>query len=262
MKISNYFIENHEQEKENKLAKYINIFLIFIILTGILVMFFWKGEYKLNWNSIIKYRYKFLSGFLMTMLISVFSLILSLILGVIFALGQRTRILPFKYISKFYVEIIRGTPLLVQILIFFYVVADSLHIENRYVAGILILSIFSGAYLSEIVRAGIESIQKSQIEAAKSLGFTKFQKYRYVILPQVIRRIMPALAGQFASLIKDSSLLSIIAVREFTMNAQEVNAYTYATLESYIPLAIGYLLLTLPISMWSKHMERKFYYES
>jgi polar amino acid transport system permease protein len=83
-----------------------------------------------------------------------------------------------------------------------------------------------------------------------------------VIFPQAIRQILPALAGQFASLIKDSSLLSIISISEFTLNAQEVNAYTYSTLESYIPLAIGYLILTLPLSLWTRFLERKFHYET
>lgn len=262
MNIKKYFIESHNKEENSKIANKLNIVLVIFFLIFTLILFFLTGDYNLDWEPLLKYRYKFIYGFLITMLISIFSLFLSLFLGVFFAIGQRSRFLPFRYFSKIYIEIIRGTPLLVQILIFFYVVADSLHIENRYLAGIIILSLFAGAYVTEIVRAGIESVEKSQIEAAKSLGFTSIQKYRYVILPQVIRRIMPSLAGQFASLIKDSSLLSIIAVRELTMNAQEINSYTYATLESYIPLAIAYLILTLPISMWSKSMERKFYYES
>jgi polar amino acid transport system permease protein len=89
---------------------------------------------------------------------------------------------------------------------------------------------------------------------------TRAQTYRYVIFPQVLRQLIPPLTGQFASIIKDSSLLSIIAVSEFTLNAQEVNAFTYSTLESYLPLAVGYLLLTLPISLVSRVLERRFHY--
>lgn len=109
--------------------------------------------------------------------------------------------------------------------------------------------------MSEIIRAGITSIDKGQYESAKSLGFTPLQSYIYIIFPQAYKRILPSLTGQFASIIKDSSLLSIISISEFTMNAQEVNAYTYSTLESYIPLAIGYLILTYPISFWAKRLE-------
>ena len=171
-------------------------------------------------------------------------------------------ILVFRYFSKIYVELIRGTPLLVQILIFFYVVAEAFGVSNRYFVGVLTLSVFSGAYISEIFRAGIESIGKSQLEAARAVGFTPVQTYRYVIFPQALRQTLPPLAGQFASLIKDSSLLSIIAVKELTLNAQEVSAYTYSTMESYLPLAVGYLLLTLPISLWTRWLENRTRYET
>ena len=111
-----------------------------------------------------------------------------------------------------------------------------------------------------MLRAGIESIRDSQLESARAIGLTRGQTYRYVIFPQVVRQLIPPLTGQFASIIKDSSLLSIIALNEFTLNAQEVNAFTYSTLESYLPLAAGYLLLTLPISLFSRILERKFHY--
>jgi polar amino acid transport system permease protein len=167
-----------------------------------------------------------------------------------------------RYLATLYVELIRGTPLLVQILIFFYVVADAFHVSSRYLVGVLTLSIFSGAYISEIFRAGIESVAKSQLEAARSVGFTQAQTYRYVIFPQALRQALPPLAGQFASLIKDSSLLSIIAINEFTLNAQEVNSYTFSTLESYLPLALGYLALTVPISLWTRWLEARNRYET
>lgn len=191
----------------------------------------------------------------MTIYISFFALILSLIIGVIFAYGQNSKVILFRFFSRFYIEIIRGTPLLVQILVFFYVFASNLGFDNRYIVGTVILAMFAGAYVSEIIRAGIKSIDKGQYESAKSLGFTPMQSYLYIIFPQAYKRILPPLTGQFASIIKDSSLLSIISISEFTMNAQEVNAYTYSTLESYIPLAIGYLSLTYPISFWAKRME-------
>jgi len=157
---------------------------------------------------------------------------------------------------------VRGTPLLVQILIFFYVVADAFGVKDRYLVGVLTLSFFSGAYLSEIIRAGIESVGKSQIESAKAIGLTRSQTFRFVIFPQALRQTLPPLAGQFVSLIKDSSLLSIISISELTLNAQEVNSYTFSTLESYLPLAAGYLILTLPISLWTRYLERKHAYET
>jgi polar amino acid transport system permease protein len=150
----------------------------------------------------------------------------------------------------------------VQILIFFYIVADAFHVNNRYLAGILILSFFSGAYISEIVRAGIESIGQSQLESARAIGLTTSQTYRYVIFPQALRVSLPPLVGQFVSLIKDSSLLSIIAVNEFTQAARDINSATYSTLESYLPLAVGYLILTLPISLWTRWLEKRLRFET
>jgi polar amino acid transport system permease protein len=213
-------------------------------------------SYDFYWESIYEYKQKFIDGFLVTIYISFFALILSLILGVIFAYGQNSKFILLRFFSRFYIELIRGTPLLVQILIFFYVFANNLGFDNRYIVGTVILSMFAGAYVSEIIRAGVKSIDKGQYESAKSLGFTPTQSYMYIIFPQAYKRILPPLTGQFASIIKDSSLLSIISISEFTMNAQEVNAYTYSTLESYIPLALGYLALTYPISLYANKLEK------
>ena len=223
---------------------------------------FHQLNYHWNWEAVLRYRQKFLEGWVATILISMAALALSTAIGLTFALGQRSRFLPLRYFSRLYVEVARGTPLLVQILIFFYVVADAFGVQNRYLVGVLALSFFSGAYIAEIVRAGIESIGRSQLESARAIGLTRGQTYRYVIFPQALRSILPPLAGQFVSLIKDSSLLSIISISEFTLNAQEVNAYTFITLESYLPLAAGYLLLTLPISIWTQRLERRHRFET
>lgn len=213
-------------------------------------------SYNFNWEQVYEYKQKFINGFFMTLSISFFALFLSFIIGLFFAYAQNSKLIILRFFARFYIEIIRGTPLLVQILIFFYVFANNLGFENRYIVGTFILAIFSGAYVCEIIRAAIESIEKEQFETSLSLGMTNYQMYKYIIFPQAFKRMLPALTGQFASIIKDSSLLSIIAISEFTMNAQEVDAITYSTLESYIPLALGYLLLTYPISYYTKSLEK------
>lgn len=238
----------------------LNATLVFIA-TVLLFWFAFAGlGYQFNWAAVWRYRYNLARGFLTTILISFFSLMLSLLVGVVCAFSSRSRFILVRMFSRAYVEVIRGTPLLVQILIFFYVVANAFGIADRYVVGVVIMAVFAGAYVAEIVRAGIESVAGSQLESARSLGLTTYQMYRYVIMPQVLTRVLPPLTGQFASLIKDSSLLSIIAVNEFTQMAREVNAVTFSTLESYIPLAVGYLALTLPISVFTKHLERRYSY--
>ena len=153
-------------------------------------------------------------------------------------------------------------PLLVLILVLFYVVANALKIADRFLVGVVVLSLFAGAYIAEIIRAGIESVGASQRESARAIGLNSAQTYRYIVLPQALRQALPPLAGQFASLIKDSSLLSIIGVAEFTYTAQQVNSATYSTLESYLPLAVGYLVLTLPISFFSNMLQRTLRYET
>jgi len=240
----------------------LNFALAFLIMVSLFYFAFSRVAYHWAWASVGRYWPMFVKGWCVTVLVSLGALATSACLGVFLAMAQRSAILALRYMSKLIVELIRGTPLLVQILIFFYVVAEAFKIQNRYLVGILILSIFSAAYICEIIRGGIESVGKSQIDSARAIGFTRGQIYRYVVFPQAIRQILPALAGQFVSLIKDSSLLSIISISEFTLNAQEVNAFTYSAFESYIPLAVGYLILTLPISLWSRRLERTFAYET
>jgi polar amino acid transport system permease protein len=243
-------------------AKFIGASLAASMAALVFFFAFHQLTYHWNWVSIYRYRWNLAYGWLVTVAISMVSLGLSTVIGLGFALVRRSPLLALRYFGHLYVELVRGTPLLVQILIFFYVVAAAFHVENRYLAGVLILSLFSGAYISEIIRAGIESVGQSQLESAKAIGLTRVQTYRYVIFPQALRLTLPPLAGQFVSLIKDSSLLSIIAVNEFTQAARDVNSVTYSTLESYLPLAIGYLVLTLPISLWTRVLEKKVHFET
>lgn len=253
--IKSIFIESTINPKFS--VKVFNWLLVtgFVLISVYLA--FWKLDYAFNFEAVYRYRIKFLRGWLMTIWISNIAMLISLLIGFACAILQRSKFLPLKYLCRLYIELVRGTPLLVQILIFFYVIAAAVSLNNRFVAGIWIMSLFAGAYIAEIIRGGLESIADSQLESARAVGFSRVQTYRYIIIPQVVKRILPALAGQFASLIKDSSLLSIIAIQEFTLNAQEVNAFTYSTLESYIPLALGYLILTLPISLYSRYLEKK-----
>jgi polar amino acid transport system permease protein len=254
------FITHTDGQPVSVAARIVSWLLVALLTTALFSFAFSQLQYGWNWDAIWQYRQKFLKGWLMTVIISAASLVVSLVIGLLTALARRSSFLPLRYSAVLYVEVIRGTPLLVQILILFYVVANAFGVENRYVVGVITLSLFAGAYLAEMIRSGIESIHDSQIESARAIGLTRVQTYRYVIFPQVVRQLIPPLTGQFASIIKDSSLLSIIAVSEFTLNAQEVNAFTYSTLECYLPLAVGYLLLTLPVSLMSRAMERRFHY--
>lgn len=215
-----------------------------------------------NWEQVWGYRVAFLNGWAATIGISAVSLILSTVIGALTALARRSPFLPLRYSATAYVETVRGLPLLVLVLFGFYGVANAVGWNDRISVGIVILSLFSGAYIAEIIRAGIESVGRSQWDSARAIGLTSAQTYRLVVFPQVLRQILPPVAGQFSSLIKDSSLLYIIGIPELTFAANQINSATYSTFESFVPLGICYLVLTLPVSLWTKYLETKVRYET
>ena len=175
-------------------------------------------------------------------------------------LGEGVRFLPLRYLCDFYVKIIRGTPLIVQVYFFYYIIGTAWGIDNRVLAGIIILSLFSGAYIAEIVRGSLLSLDAGQMEAARAVGFTRAQTLRYVVAPQLVARTLPALTGQMASIIKDSSLLSVIAVIELTQTMREITATNYNFFGGFLLLGALYLVLTLPIMAVSHHFEKRLDY--
>ncbi len=217
---------------------------------------------SLNFDFVAQYRLRIWDGFVMTVGISAASLVCSLAIGVPVAIGQNARFLPIRYLCDFYVKIIRGTPLIAQIYLFYYIIGTAWGIDNRVVAGIIILSVFAGAYIAEIIRAGHESLARGPIEAARALGLTRMQCVVSIEIPQMISRVLPALTGQFASIIKDSSLLSVIAVIELTQTMREISATNYNFFGCFLLLGALYLCMTLPIMFVSKYFERKLDYDA
>ncbi len=212
--------------------------------------------YAWNWSVVWTYRALFYQGFAMTLAVSAGAMVLGSILGLAGGLCRVSGNMLLSEPAALYVEIFRGTPLLVQIYIFYFCVTTVIRYDNVYVVGTATLALFAGAYLTEMVRSGIESVDQGQWEAALATGLTQGQTLRRVVLPQALRRVIPPLAGQFASLIKDSSLLSVISIRELTKAAEVVNATTYKTFEAYLPLALCYLALTWPLTKLTYRLER------
>lgn len=215
----------------------------------------------LNFDFVAQYQARIWDGFLTTLGISAASLVLSLAIGIPVAAGQGARFLPLRYLCDLYVKIIRGTPLIVQIYFFYYIIGTAWGIDNRLLAGIMILSLFSGAYIAEIIRGSLLALDKSQLEAARSVGFTRPQTLRYVVIPQLVAQTLPALTGQAASIIKDSSLLSVIAVIELTQTIREITATNYNFFGGFLLLGGLYLVLTLPIMFVSRRFEKRLSYE-
>ena len=230
--------------------------LVAVLVAGLFTFAFHQLQYGWNWSAIWVYREKFLQGWLMTVAISGASLIVSLSIGVLTALARRSSFLPLRYAAALYVEIIRGTPLLVQIFIFYFFIGTVLNLSREF-AGIAALSLFTGAYVAEIIRSGVQSIARGQNEAARSLGLNGSQSMRYVVLPQAFKRVLPPLAGQFISLVKDTSLVSVIAITELLKSGREVITTSFSPFEILFCVAGLYLLINLPLSHFASRLERR-----
>ncbi len=197
-----------------------------------------------------------LEGLKVTLNITWISMILTYAIGLITALLRLSDSIIGRVVARVYLEIARNTPLIVQLFFVYFVIAPILGIDRLF-AAILALSLFEGAYASEIYRSGIVSLPKGQWEAAHSLGLTRFDTYRKIILPQAIRRVLPPLTSLTISLIKDSSLVSVIAVYEMTMQANAIVAETFLTFEIYFTIAAIYLFITVFLSQLVALLNRK-----
>lgn len=197
-----------------------------------------------------------LIGLWVTLQISALSLVFALLLGLIAGLGRVASNPAARDLAAIYVELIRGTPLLVQMFIVYFFLGTVFNISG-FVAGVTALSVFTGAYVAEIVRAGIEAVPKGQMEAARSLGMSHWQGMRHIVLPQALRRSLPPLAGQSINLIKDSSLVSIMALTDLTKAGREVVSSTFSPFEVWFTVALMYLVLTGTLSIYVRKLEKK-----
>jgi glutamine transport system permease protein len=224
-----------------------------------------EGEVShLNWSVIYEYRDLFIRGFGYTILFTSVGIAFGLLLGLIFGLGRLSKNPLLRLPSILYITVFRGTPLFVQILLVHYAVIPSLWAmftdaepPSAIFSGFVALSLNAGAYIAEIFRAGIQSIDKGQTEAARSLGLNHKMTMRHIILPQAFKRMIPPLGNEFIALLKDSSLLAIIAAPEFAYAGYATAKSTFARWESYLTLAVGYLILTLLISQVVAYMEKR-----
>lgn len=237
----------------------------FVLIAGaslLLYATFASVHYPWNWSNAWSYRYQFLWGWATTLAISLGASIVSILVGFGLMVGRRSLTMPLRLFCHGTVELLRGSPLLVQLLLGYYILANRLNINDPILVGTILLGFFEGAYLAEIFRGAVESIGASQREAARAVGFNKIQMYRHVIIPQAIRRALPGTTGQLVSLIKDSSLLSVIGIEELVQKVRILNSSSYTALEGYLPLAAAYLIVTLPLSWYAGRLERRFAFET
>jgi polar amino acid transport system permease protein len=254
-------------------------------------------HYKWNWASMPQYlvfrnpetgRWAvnyILEGLFTTLRLSIWATILATLVGIVMGVFRTTKNLFLRMIGRTYVEIVRNLPPLVLVFIFYFFVADQImpllglepfvrsrgpHTQAilavlfapvsrfiRFLSAVVTIAAFEGAYITEIIRAGIESVERGQREAAYALGLSWLDQMRLVILPQAIKRILPALAGQFISTIKDSAIVAAISIQELTYQGMQLAVSTYATFEVWLMVAVLYLVLTLSLSLGVSRLEKR-----
>jgi polar amino acid transport system permease protein len=241
--------------------------LLILVIVWLLSVSTAQLGYNWMWYRIPRYIYtieegRFVAGplilgLLFTLRISAVSLVLALAIGLGSALVRLSGPVTGRFLARGYLETIRNTPLVVQIYLVYFVIGPILGL-GRFASAAMALSLFEGAYMSEIFRAGIVSLKKGQWEAAHSLGLSTYDTYRYVILPQAIQRILPPLTSQVISLIKDSALVSLVALADLSFQARVIAADTFLTFEVWFTTAAIYLAVTVTLSTAVTFMEKRF----
>lgn len=214
---------------------------------------------ELNLDLITESLPLLLKGAAVTVEITALSVGLGLIIGVIVGIARLSNNKIIRALAGVYVDFIRGTPLLVQIFLVYFALPQLIGMRiDPFIAAVAACSINSGAYVAEIFRGGIQSIDPGQGEAARALGLNWFQSMRFVIMPQAFKRILPPLGNEFITMLKDSSLVSVIGFEELTRTGQLIISRTYAAFEIWIAVAIIYLVMTIAISRLVAYLEKRF----
>jgi polar amino acid transport system permease protein len=254
-------------------------------------------HYRWNWGMIPQYLFRYdaegggwvanllMQGFFNTLRLSFWGILLATLLGTLAGLCRVSRDPFSRFLGRSYVELIRNLPPLVLIFLLYYFISDQIvpglglgawietlpgpvqrltvllfappSLLSPFLAGLITLAVFEGAYIAEIVRAGIRSVERGQWEAAYALGLTRAQTLRQVVLPQALRRTLPPLAGQFISTVKDSAIVSVISIQDLTFQGLELMSSTYRTFEIWIIVTVLYLVLTLTLSLAVSRLETR-----
>lgn len=211
----------------------------------------------LDFSILTNYKEQFISGFLTTLQVSLLALIASFLLGTILAVMRLAPFKPLNVLSRVYVEFVRNTPILIQ-LFFFYFGLPALGVQlNPFISGTLGLTVYTGAFIAEVIRAGIQSVDRGQMEAGMASGLSYSQTMRHIILPQAIKVVIPALGNQFLNLVKNSSILAVISGGDLMYQGDLISSQVFVVFDVYIFVALLYLIITIPLSYLVNMMERR-----
>lgn len=238
----------------------------FLSALGLYAIFFWfvstsALEKTIDFSIYKQYYRVILNGWITTLTISAVSLVLALFVGLVLYFMRESRFKLLVYLSEIHKTIIFGTPLVVIAIIAYYYIGNAFNIDSKFWVGALTLALYIGAYIADIYKGAIESIHINQWQTAKMFGFTRYQTYRYIVFPQVITSILPPLAGQFAMTIKSSALLAYMSTDEFLNAIQTVQSISFRYPEGFLIVTVGYLILTIPLILMVRMLEKKFNYK-
>ncbi len=242
-------------------------------LFGIIGWLIYAGAMEMNynwqWYRVAKYVYRIvdgefipgplLRGLGVTLELTAYSMVLTLVIGLVTALLRVSNSFSGKVVATAYLEAVRNTPLLVQLFLFYFVLGPIIGID-RFWVGVLGLAFFEGSFASEIIRAGLQSVPRGQIEAANAIGLTPADRFRYIVLPQATPLILPPMTGLIISLIKNSAIVSVIAVADMTTAGLNIISDTFMAFEIWFTVAAIYLVLTVSLSLfvsWLEHRARR-----
>ena len=258
------------RQVKNRRAWLVDV-LSFALFLGVLGWVVLRGAqamgYNWQWFRVPRYLWRningeivwgpLMKGLMVTLNISAIALVLSLAIGLLLALLRLSPSVVGRGFARVYLEVIRNTPLLVQVLIFYFIIAHILGIP-RFWAGVLCLAFYEGAFAAEIIRGSIIAVRRGQWEAARALGLRPFDVYRDIILPQAVPLMLPPLAGVLVNLVKHSAIVSVIAVFDLTTEGRTIVADTFMAFEIWLTVAALYLIITLSLSLLVLGLERRF----
>lgn len=243
--------------KEKTLEKIYSFLVVFAIINGIILFVIYKNpDFTFNVSSLLEYKNLILKAYLLTIGISLISIIISSILGLLLFLMSISEKLYLKYMYEVYTQVALGVPLLVHVVVLYFFLTSAMGIKNPIIAGILILSGYISAYFAKTFEGAYNAIDEQQFKIMHILSLPKSVCLKKIILPQMIRGTLPALTSNFSLLVKSTALLSLISVPEFTNYINIFNSQTLQFVTGYVALAIGYLIITIPLSMLTKKLNK------
>jgi polar amino acid transport system permease protein len=248
--------EPSDQRKLKKLIHFAAAAAVYIVFIVFVVIRVSSNNFSLS--RIFDYRQLLLQGLLNTLIISAYSLLFGLVLGFILYLARESKIYFFRSMSNIFIEVMMGTPLLVLVFITSYFIGKAFEFQNDYVLGIIAITAYIGPYMANMFKGSIDSIDTQQLIVMDLYGFSRYQRYRFIILPQILRLMLPQLMNNFSYAIKGSALLYVTAVTEVFYAVKLIQSKTFAFTEGYLILWVAYLCITLPLTLLTKYIERRY----